>query len=95
MLPLGLEKSYTRVLLYAGALNLLVAASLGLRFAHIGMAWTVVGSETFIAIASYIMLRRRGLDLAFHGGIELDRRESIVDRIQELQIAPEATNGRS
>lgn len=99
MLPLGLEKSYTRILFCAGALDLLVASTLGLKFAHIGMAWTVVVSEAFIATVSYIMLRRHGLDLVFQDGNQLDpqtsSRESIISRIQEVQISLEAINSRT
>ncbi len=99
IIPLGLDKSYIHLLLYAAAFNLLVAASFGLSFGHIGMAWTVVISETFVAVASYTLLRRRGLDLIFQNKRDVDQQKivggSIVDRIQELQLSLDASDGHS
>ena len=40
-----------RVILTAGALNVVLAAILAPRFFHIGMAWSVVCAEAFVCLS--------------------------------------------
>jgi PST family polysaccharide transporter len=62
MLPLGLDRSFNRIILGAGILNIVLAIILAPLFAQMGMAWAVLTSEIFVTAAMYVALRRRGLD---------------------------------
>jgi len=66
LLPLGMDMQVNRVILRAGALNLILAALLAPRFFHIGMAWAVISAEAFVclsmlhlALSSTSLLRER------------------------------------
>ena len=50
LLPLGLDADVSRVILYAGALNIVLAVIFAPRFAHIGMAGAVVCAEAFVSV---------------------------------------------
>jgi PST family polysaccharide transporter len=62
MLPLGLDRSFNRIFLGAGILNIVLAVFLAPLYAQIGMAWALLTCELFVTVAMYIALRRRGLD---------------------------------
>jgi PST family polysaccharide transporter len=51
LLPLGMDMQVNRVILRAGALNLVLALVLAPRFFHIGMAWAVVTAEAFVCLS--------------------------------------------
>lgn len=70
MVPLGLDRLFNRVILVAGALNLILAVLLAPRFAQVGMAAAVVTTEVFVVSTLYFTLRHRGLSplAALHGG---------------------------
>ena len=67
MLPLGLDRLFNAIILGAGLVNLTLAVLLAPRFAHLGMAWAVVVSETFVILAMYFLLWRRALDPLTYG----------------------------
>jgi polysaccharide transporter, PST family len=48
MMCLGLERAYSGIVLAAGLLNCTLAFFLAPRFAHIGMAWSIVLTEVFL-----------------------------------------------
>jgi PST family polysaccharide transporter len=48
LLPRGQDAVVNRIILSAGALNLTLAVLLAPHFAHLGMAWAVVCSESFV-----------------------------------------------
>ena len=48
LLPLGREAIVNRIIMFAGLLNISLALVLAPKFAHVGMAWTVVCTELFI-----------------------------------------------
>jgi O-antigen/teichoic acid export membrane protein len=49
LLPLGRESEVNRIILQAGALNILLAVALAPHFAHVGMALAVASAETFVS----------------------------------------------
>ncbi len=49
LLPWGKDAVINRIIILAGLLNLALALFLAPRFGHIGVAWTVVCSEAFVA----------------------------------------------
>src|SRR5579859_218656 len=51
LLPLGRDSDVNRVILTAGALNVVLATILAPRFFHIGMAWSVVCAEAFVCLS--------------------------------------------
>ncbi len=52
LLPRGRDAELNRIILLAGALNVVLAVSLAPHFAHLGMAWAVVCSEAFVCIGT-------------------------------------------
>jgi len=62
MLPLGMERTIGKITLGAIAINLISAAVLAPRFAHVGMAWAILVAETCKFTALATILLRRGLD---------------------------------
>jgi polysaccharide transporter, PST family len=48
LLPSGRDAEVNRIILSAGALNLILAILLAPHFAHLGMAWAVVCAETLV-----------------------------------------------
>jgi PST family polysaccharide transporter len=61
MLPLNLDRQFNVIIISAGFLNALVAFLIAPRYADLGMAYTVVGSELFVTIAIFIFLKLKGL----------------------------------
>jgi len=61
MVPLGLDRLFSRIVLAAGALNLVLALILAPRFAQAGVAWAVVAAEVFGTCMISVILHRRGL----------------------------------
>jgi len=78
VLPLGLDKPFTLVVLLAGILNLLLAAVLAPLYAHVGMAWAVVIAETIATVGLYIILRRAGVE-PFRNRDEVAEHEESCD----------------
>ena len=62
MLPLGLDRPFNAIILSAGLINMILALILAPRYAHIGMAWSVVLSEAFATSCMYAFLHRREID---------------------------------
>lgn len=62
MLPLGLDRPFTRIVIGAGLLNLALAIWLAPSFGGRGMAWAVVAAEAFAAVGMWLYLRSRRLD---------------------------------
>jgi polysaccharide transporter, PST family len=62
MLPLGLDRQFNRVVLAAGALNLVLAGILAPRFAETGVASAAVISEAVLTLALYFTLHRQALN---------------------------------
>jgi polysaccharide transporter, PST family len=61
MVPLGLDRLLSRIVLAAGALNLILALIMAPRFAETGVASAVVAAEVFGTCALYAILHHRGL----------------------------------
>lgn len=62
ILPLGMDRTFSLITLSGGGSILLLAVLLTPLYAHIGMAWAVVGTEFFIATVMYLVLRWQKLD---------------------------------
>jgi PST family polysaccharide transporter len=62
MLPLGLDRTFNRIILGAGIMNILLAVFLAPLYAQMGMAWAVLASEIFVTAGIYVALHRRGLN---------------------------------
>jgi polysaccharide transporter, PST family len=60
MLPFGMDRSFQRIALGAGVLNVSLALLMAPRFGAIGMAWSVVTAETFVTVAMAFALSRSG-----------------------------------
>lgn len=58
MLPLGMDAAYTKIILVAGFLNLVLAMCWAPRWQQLGMAWAVVVSEYVVTVAVCIVLVR-------------------------------------
>jgi PST family polysaccharide transporter len=58
LFSLGREAVVTRIIITAGILNLILAVFLAPRFAHFGMAWSVVAAEMFVCISMVVNVRR-------------------------------------
>jgi PST family polysaccharide transporter len=58
LVPLGYDRLVSRTTLTAGALNIALATILAPRFAHVGMAWSVITVETFVAVSFLVMAAR-------------------------------------
>lgn len=58
LIPLGRDADVNRVILQAGALNVVLAVGLAPRFAQTGMAWGVVCAELFVACSLIHVVRR-------------------------------------
>jgi len=61
MIPSGLDKLLTRISLSGSLMHIPLAVFLGTRFAHVGVAWAVVITETYILFMLLTMLVWRGL----------------------------------
>ena len=62
MVPLGLDRSFSRIVLAAGILNLALALTLAPHFAQIGVACATVAAEVFGTSTLYVILQRQGLN---------------------------------
>ena len=62
MLPLGLDRSFTRIILAAGLVNIMVALLLAPTYYHVGMAYALLAAETIIPVSIYIVLLRQKLN---------------------------------
>lgn len=62
MLPLGMDRTFNLIILSGGVCILLLAALLTPLYSHIGMSWAVVGTEFFITVVMYLVLRWQKLD---------------------------------
>jgi polysaccharide transporter, PST family len=62
MVPLGLDRAFSRIVLAAGLLNLALALILGPRLAGPGVACAAVAAEVFGACMLYVILHRQGLN---------------------------------
>jgi len=60
MLPFGMDKAFSRIILGAGVLNVALAVYLAPHFGSIGMAWSVVAAESFVTFGMWLVLRRSG-----------------------------------
>jgi polysaccharide transporter, PST family len=60
MLPFGMDRLVTRILLCAGVLNVSLAIYTAPRFGPIGMAWSVTTAEAFVTAGMWIALYRKG-----------------------------------
>lgn len=58
MLPHGMDRQFNTVILGAGVLNIIFAALLGPRFGHMGMASAVVLAELWVAVGTFLAVRR-------------------------------------
>ncbi len=61
MLPLGMEQLVSKITLGAIATNVILAALLAPRFAHVGMAWAILIAETGKFTVLVLILLWRGL----------------------------------
>lgn len=62
MVPLGLDRAFNIITFLAGLINIGLAVVLASTYKDIGMAWTVVCAELFVAVSLYGVLRSRRLD---------------------------------
>ncbi len=69
MLPLGMDRTFNAIILTAGVINIVLAIALAPAYRALGMAWSVVGAETFVTVGIYGLLRWHKLDpLAYGSG---------------------------
>jgi PST family polysaccharide transporter len=59
MLPIGLDRQFSAIVISAGALNLVLAVVLAPRLQATGMAIATTTAEAFVAVAIYTVLRWR------------------------------------
>jgi PST family polysaccharide transporter len=88
MLPLGLDRSFNRIILLAGLINIGLASALARPYAGLGMAIAVVSAELFIGVRVHLALHRRHLHpLAYTAKIsnEIGRRGTLIE-VMELSI---------
>lgn len=58
LVPLGYDRLVSRTTLLAGAINVTLATILAPRFAHIGMAWSVISAETFVCTSFTVIMMK-------------------------------------
>lgn len=68
MLPLGMDRLVTLLVIPAGLLNFALAVALVPKFQADGMAWSIVVAESAIVVGAYLMLRWRKMDPLFLRG---------------------------
>lgn len=56
MVPLGMDRVFSRIIVLAGLLNLTLAYFLAPNWAHIGMAWAVLLSQVFVTAGTFLLL---------------------------------------
>ncbi|MBN1354244.1 MAG: oligosaccharide flippase family protein, partial [Candidatus Omnitrophica bacterium] len=57
MLPKGLDRQFNKIIVRAVILDVVLAVILAPRFAHFGMAWTLVAVEAFVAASMFLCLK--------------------------------------
>jgi PST family polysaccharide transporter len=60
MLPFGMDRAVSRILLCAGLLNVSLAIYTAPRFGPVGMAWSVVAAESLVTGGMWLVLYRKG-----------------------------------
>ena len=70
MVPLGLEKAFTKITVTTAVVNCLLAAILARRFGQLGVSWAVVSSEVIAVMACLTYLSRAGLNPFLRLGIK-------------------------
>lgn len=76
MANFGLKKTLTKILAIAGIVNVALVFALVIPLQHIGVSIALLLTEVSIAIAMYVALRRRGLDVfRRRRAVELDHGE--------------------
>lgn len=63
MLPLGMKRTFSGILMLAGALNILALLALARSFGPAGAAASVLSTELFVTIVMAIKLRRRDVPI--------------------------------
>lgn len=63
MLNFGLKQVFTRILIIASFVNILLALILVLPFQHIGISFSVLITELFVTITMFLVLHRNGLNV--------------------------------
>jgi len=61
MLNFGLKQVFSRILIIASFINILIALILVAPFQHIGISFSVLITEIFVTIAMFFVLQRHGL----------------------------------
>ncbi len=61
MLNFGLKQIFTKILIMAGILNIFLATALVTSLQHIGIALSVLTTETFVTTYMFFILQRKGL----------------------------------
>jgi PST family polysaccharide transporter len=59
MLPLGMDKEFNLITILAGIFNVAAALFLVPRYAHIGMAWSLVMTEFLVVLCQFSVLVRK------------------------------------
>ena len=62
MVPLGLDRAFSRIVFATGVLNITLALILAPRFAQAGVACSTVAAEVFAAVTLSTILHRQGLN---------------------------------
>ena len=63
MLNFGLKKVFTRILIIAGLINILLALTLVSPLQHIGISLSILFTETFVTTYMFIYLQRKGIKI--------------------------------
>ncbi|HVW11797.1 MAG TPA: flippase [Bryobacteraceae bacterium] len=58
LVPLGYDRMVYRTTLTAGILNIALATALAPHFAHVGMAWGVIATETYVSLSFLVMVAK-------------------------------------
>ncbi len=61
MLNFGLKQVFTRILIAASFINILIALILVVPFQHVGISFSVLITEIFVTITMFFVLQRNGL----------------------------------
>lgn len=62
MIPLGMEKTFSRILIIAATLDFAIFIPSVYHFGVIGAAWSNVAVETFVTISMIVVLQSKGLN---------------------------------
>ena len=72
MLPLGMDKAFNVITIVAGIFNVALALLVVPRYAHIGMAWSIVMTELLVSVCQFTVLVKNAPGFLF------DRRGILV-----------------